>query len=147
MNADGTALLDEGIEIYRGPVAEGPKLFKYSGWSYISLPEGGVGNGGQTVLRSRAIRGPYERREVLPAGSPHQGALVELANGDVWLRGTVSGASARLLYSFDGQAFVDTGTSVALRFATWKGARVAVFSYGPSRGFVDADYVHYTLTQ
>jgi beta-xylosidase len=84
MSPDGTQLLDEGVEIYRGPVAEGPKLFKRHGWYYISLPEGGVSGGGQTVLRARSIYGPYERREVLPSGSPHQGALVELANGDWW---------------------------------------------------------------
>src|SRR5262245_3933425 len=66
MSADGAQLLDEGVEIYRGPVAEGPKLFKRNGWYYISLPEGGVERGGQTVLRSRDLRGPYERRIVLP---------------------------------------------------------------------------------
>ena len=31
MSPDGTRLLDDGVEIYRGPVAEGPKLFKRSG--------------------------------------------------------------------------------------------------------------------
>lgn len=84
MSPDGTRLLDDGVEIYRGPTAEGPKLFKRNGWYYICLPEGGVSTGGQTVLRSINIYGPYERRLVLPYGSPHQGALVELANGDWW---------------------------------------------------------------
>jgi beta-xylosidase len=84
MSPDGTRLLDDGAEIYRGPTAEGPKLFKRNGWYYISLPEGGVSTGGQTVLRSTNIYGPYERRSVLPYGSPHQGAVVELANGDWW---------------------------------------------------------------
>jgi len=87
MSADGSQLLDEGVEIYRGPVAEGPKLFKRNGWYYISLPEGSVERGGQTVLRSRMIDGPYERRVVLPDGSPHQGGLVELANGESWFIG------------------------------------------------------------
>jgi beta-xylosidase len=318
MSPDGSALLDDGVEIYRGPVAEGPKLFKRNGCYYISLPEGGVEKGGQTVLRSRNIRGPYERREVLPPGSPHQGALVELANGDwwflafqssghlgrvthlmpvmwgedgwpvfgdhgrtverwakprvapvsparqpersddfagaalaprwqwnhnpvdaawslaerpgwlrlkalpaadpatarntltqklwstagvidvkldlramadgqragfafmsgavfdwvgvaqhgsirriewaggegpevvggdLWLRGTYTGATARLLYSFDGTTYADTGASVALKFGKWKGARVAVFCFGPSPGNVDVDYIHYSLTE
>jgi beta-xylosidase len=84
MSSDGAQLLDDGVEIYRGPVAEGPKLFKRDGWYYISLPEGGVEAGGQTVLRSRSITGPYERKEVLPYGSPHQGAIVDLDSGESW---------------------------------------------------------------
>jgi beta-xylosidase len=87
MSADGTQLLDDGVEIYRGPVAEGPKLFKRHGWYYVSLPEGGVEKGGQTVLRSRALYGPYERRQVLPDGSPHQGGIVDLASGESWFIG------------------------------------------------------------
>jgi beta-xylosidase len=84
MSPDGTKLLDDGVEIYRGPTAEGPKLFKRNGWYYISFPEGGVSTGGQSMLRSTNIYGPYEHRQVLPYGKPHQGALVELANGDWW---------------------------------------------------------------
>ncbi len=318
MSPDGTRLLDDGVEIYRGPVAEGPKLFKHQGWYYISLPEGGVEKGGQTVLRSRDIHGPYERREVLPDGSPHQGALVELANGhwwfvafkstgflgrvthllpvtwgpddwpvfgdhgqpvahwakpdvghaypirhprrsddfdgpelaplwqwnhnpvdaawslnarpgwlrltalpadnlarayntlteelwgetgtidvkldtramadgqeagfafmsgdrfswvgvaqtdgerrvvwtggegpplagdEIWLRGTYVGPKARLFYSRDGRTFVDTEVDATLKFAKWKGARPAVYCYGPNGGSVDVDYVHYELRE
>ncbi len=84
LSPDGTKLLDDGVEIYHGPTAEGPKMFKRHGWYYISLPEGGVSQGGQTVIRSKDIYGPYEKHAVLPYGSPHQGALVELANGDWW---------------------------------------------------------------
>lgn len=87
MSADGARLLDDGVEIYRGPVSEGPKLFKRDGWYYISLPEGGVERGGQTMLRARSIRGPYERRVVVPDGGPHQGALVDLAGGETWFVG------------------------------------------------------------
>jgi len=94
MAADGSQLLDDGVEIYRGPVAEGPKLFKRRGWYYISLPEGGVGTGGQTVLRSRELHGPYERKQVLVDGSPHQGALVELPNGETWFLGFKSTAQS-----------------------------------------------------
>src|SRR5262249_19044506 len=57
------------------------------GWYYVSLPEGGVEKGGQTILRSRALYGPYERRQVLPDGSPHQGGLVDLASGGSWVIG------------------------------------------------------------
>jgi beta-glucosidase len=87
MSPDGRRLLDDGVEIYRGRVAEGPKLFKRRGEYYISLPEGGVETGGQTVLRAKSLYGPWERREVLVPGSPHQGGLVELPNGESWFLG------------------------------------------------------------
>lgn len=92
MSPDGTRLLDEGVEIYRGPVAEGPKLFRRNGWYYISLPEGGVDKGGQTILRSRELYGPYERRQVLADGSPHQGGIVELDDHRAWFIGFKSAA-------------------------------------------------------
>jgi len=87
MSPDGRSLLDEGVEIYRGPVAEGPKLFKRGGRYYISLPEGGVERGGQTILRATSLYGPWERRVVLPDGSPHQCGLVDLPNGESWFLG------------------------------------------------------------
>jgi beta-xylosidase len=87
MSSDGTQLLDDGVEIYRGPTAEGPKLIRRRGFYYIFLPEGGVATGWQTVLRSKNIYGPYERRIVLPPGSPHQGGVVELASGESWFVG------------------------------------------------------------
>lgn len=316
MSPDGTRLLDDGVEIYHGPTAEGPKLFKWNGWYYISLPEGGVSTGGQTVLRSTNIYGPYERRVVLPYGSPHQGALVELPNGDwwflcfkssgflgritylmpvtwgedgwpvfgdhghsveqwkkpnvgksypiqhpkrsddfnapllspiwqwnhnpvndswsltaspgwlrlkalpatspaaarnslteklwgqdgtidikfdvsamaegqyagfafmsgdvfdrvgviqtngvrrvawnngtgpipdgkyVWFRGAYHGKDARLFYSLDGEHYIDTGLAVELKFAKWKGARLALFCFGPNGGSVDVDFLKYSL--
>ena len=89
MSSDGRELLDEGVTVYEGPVAEGPKMFKKDGWYYISIPEGGVGEGWQTMLRSRDIYGPYESRRVLEQGSteingPHQGSLVETPEGEWW---------------------------------------------------------------
>ncbi|HEY0944560.1 MAG TPA: glycoside hydrolase 43 family protein [Opitutaceae bacterium] len=121
MSADGTRLLDDGVEIYRGPVAEGPKFYKRNGWYYLSLPEGGVEKGGQTILRARNIYGPYERREVLPPGSPHQGGLVELDNGEAWFIGFKStghfGRVAHLLPvtwgADDWPVFGDQGEPVA----------------------------------
>lgn len=99
LSADGTQLLDDGVEIYRGPVAEGPKLFKRRGWYYISLPEGGVGEGGQSILRARSVQGPYERRLAFPNGSPHQGGLVELDSGEAWFIGfKSSGALGRVCF-------------------------------------------------
>jgi beta-xylosidase len=87
MNPEGTKLLDEGKEIHRGSGTEGPKMFKRNGYYYISSPEHGVSDGCQVVLRSKNIYGPYERREVLPDGSPHQGGLVELKSGESWFIG------------------------------------------------------------
>lgn len=89
MSEDGKELLDEGTVIYEGDVAEGPKMHKFDGKYYISLPEGGVRGGWQTVLRSDSIYGPYERKVVLETGStdingPHQGAIVDTPDGKWW---------------------------------------------------------------
>ena len=89
MSADGRTLLDDGVTVYTGPVAEGTKWMKRDGWYYLIIPEGGVGTGWQTVLRSRNIYGPYEKRVVLEQGStqvngPHQGALVDTPDGQWW---------------------------------------------------------------
>ena len=89
MSPDGKQLLDEGVTVYEGPIAEGTKFMKRNGWYYLIIPEGGVGTGWQTVLRSRNIYGPYERKIVLEQGStqingPHQGALVEAIDGSWW---------------------------------------------------------------
>ena len=89
MTADGKKLLDDGITVYTGPVAEGTKFLKRNGYYYLIIPEGGVGTGWQTVLRSRSIYGPYEKRIVLEQGStsingPHQGALVDAPECTWW---------------------------------------------------------------
>ena len=89
MSADGKQLLDDGVTVYEGPVAEGTKFLKRNGWYYLVIPEGGVGQGWQTVLRAKNIYGPYERKIVLEKGStkingPHQGALVDTPDGDWW---------------------------------------------------------------
>lgn len=89
MSVDGKQLLDEGVTVYTGPVAEGTKFLKKDGYYYLIIPEGGVGQGWQTVLRSRNIYGPYEKKVVLEQGSthingPHQGALVDTPDGNWW---------------------------------------------------------------
>lgn len=89
MSADGTKLLDTGTVVYRGPTSEGTKIYKRNGYYYIIIPEGGVGKGYETVLRSKSIYGPYERKVVLEQGStkvngPHQGGWVELDAGESW---------------------------------------------------------------
>ena len=89
MSADGKELLDDGVTVYTGPVAEGTKWLKRDGYYYLIIPEGGVGGGWQTVLRSKNIYGPYEKRVVLERGStkingPHQGALVDTPEGEWW---------------------------------------------------------------
>lgn len=87
MSSDGTRLLDDGCTVYTGPVAEGTKIHKRDGYYYLSIPEGGVQTGWQTVLRSKNIYGPYEKRVVLEQGTtaingPHQGAMVDTPDGE-----------------------------------------------------------------
>ena len=89
MSPDGTKLLDEGRTVYTGPVAEGTKIHKFGEYYYLSIPEGGVATGWQTVLRSKNIYGPYEKKIVLEQGmtdinGPHQGAMVDTPEGEWW---------------------------------------------------------------
>jgi beta-xylosidase len=89
LSADGTKLLDDGKTVYESPVAEGTKIYKRNGYYYIIIPEGGVGTGYETALRSKDIYGPYERKIVLEKGTtnvngPHQGGLVDLDSGESW---------------------------------------------------------------
>ena len=111
MSADGKTLLDDGPKVYEGPTAEGTKLFKKDGWYYLSIPEGGVSTGWQTVMRSKDIYGPYEQKRVLEMGStrvngPHQGALVDTPEGEWWF------------YHF--QSTEPQGRVVHLQPVTWK---------------------------
>ena len=89
MSKDGRELLDDGAVVYTGPGAEGVKFHKINGYYYISIPEGGVSGGWQTVLRSKNIYGPYEKRVVLQQGAtdingPHQGAFIDTPDGEWW---------------------------------------------------------------
>lgn len=89
MSEDGRRLLDDGIIVYVGKIAEGTKIYKRNGYYYLVIPEGGVETGWQTVLRSATLYGPYERRVTLRQGAtkvngPHQGSLVELESGETW---------------------------------------------------------------
>ena len=89
MSEDGKELLDDGVTVYEGPVAEGTKFLKLNGYYYLSIPEGGVGTGWQTILRSKDIYGPYESKKVLEMGvsginGPHQGAIVDTPYGEWW---------------------------------------------------------------
>jgi beta-xylosidase len=93
MAPDGSRLLGEGRIVFnkpdRHPTLEGPKFLKKDGWYYILAPAGGVETGWQVALRSRKIYGPYRDKVVLEQGGtsingPHQGALVDLPNGEWW---------------------------------------------------------------
>ena len=89
MSSDGKHLLDSGRTVYRGPVSEGTKIYKRNGYYYVIIPEGGVGRGYETALRSKDIYGPYERKIVLEQGKtdingPHQGGIVDLDSGESW---------------------------------------------------------------
>lgn len=93
LNEEGTKVIGAGRIVYDGhvldPTIEGPKLHKKSGFYYIFAPAGGVATGWQTVLRSKNIYGPYERKVVMDQGStpingPHQGAWVDTQIGEDW---------------------------------------------------------------
>ena len=93
MNAAGTKIIGDAKTVYDGheldPTIEGPKLYKRNGWYYIFAPAGGVKTGWQTVLRSKQIYGPYERKVVMDQGGslvngPHQGAWINTSMGEDW---------------------------------------------------------------
>ncbi len=93
LNKEGTNIVNEGSIVYDGhvddPTIEGPKLYKQNGFYYIFAPAGGVSTGWQTVLRSKNIYGPYERRVVMNQGGtdingPHQGAWIKDKNQKDW---------------------------------------------------------------
>lgn len=93
MTPDGTAAIGESRIVFDGhnvhPTIEGTKFHKRNGYYYILAPGGGVSTGWQVVMRSKSPWGPYEDRVVLAQGDtdingPHQGAWVDLANGDSW---------------------------------------------------------------
>ncbi|NBW37771.1 MAG: glycoside hydrolase [Cytophagia bacterium] len=93
LNAEGTKVINEGKLVYDGheldPTIEGPKFYKRNRYYYIFAPAGGVSTGWQTVLRSKHVYGPYERKVVLDQGNttvngPHQGAWVTTENNEDW---------------------------------------------------------------
>lgn len=93
MNGEGTQANTDDRLVYDGhvddPTIEGPKVYKRNGYYYIFAPAGGVPTGWQTVLRSKDIFGPYERRTVMDQGKtkvngPHQGAWVQTSTGEDW---------------------------------------------------------------
>lgn len=93
LNATADKVVSGGVLVYDGhavdPTIEGPKFYKRNGYYYIFAPAGGVSTGWQTVLRSKAVYGPYERRIVMQQGKtsingPHQGAWVHTAMNEDW---------------------------------------------------------------
>jgi len=93
MNKEGTKIMGDGVMVYDGhendPTIEGPKFYKRNGYYYIFAPAGGVSTGWQTILRSKNVYGPYERKVVLDQGTtsingPHQGAWVTTQTGEDW---------------------------------------------------------------
>ncbi|MEF3101875.1 family 43 glycosylhydrolase [Raoultella terrigena] len=93
MAPDASCLLDKGRIIFDGspshPTLEGPKLYKRNNEYWIFAPAGGVKRGWQTVLKASSLYGPWQARDILrqgdsPINGPHQGAWVELENGENW---------------------------------------------------------------
>jgi len=93
MNSEATLATNDDVIIIDGhegeSTIEGPKLYKRNGFYYVFAPAGGVPTGWQTVLRSKNIYGPYEKRKVMDQGKssingPHQGAWVQTQTGEDW---------------------------------------------------------------
>jgi len=93
MNAEGTKTTGSGKIVFDGhedhPTVEGTKFYKRNGYYYLFAPAGGVSTGWQLILRSKDPYGPYEEHISLEQGDtdingPHQGAWVELENGENW---------------------------------------------------------------
>jgi len=93
MNKEGTKIISDGVMVYDGhekdPTIEGPKFYKRNGYYYIFAPGGGVSTGWQTILRSKNVYGPYERKVAIDQGTtsingPHQGAWVTTQTGEDW---------------------------------------------------------------
>ncbi|PWT75640.1 MAG: beta-xylosidase [Bacteroidetes bacterium] len=68
---------------------EGTHMYKINGYYYLYCTYGGL-DGIQVALRSKNIYGPYEQKVVIRDTTRginfgiHQGALIELPNGDWW---------------------------------------------------------------
>lgn len=93
LSTDASKVLDAGVIVYDGhekdPTIEGPKIYKRNKFYYLFAPAGGVSTGWQTVLRSKNIYGPYERKVVMDQGTttingPHQGAWINTITGEDW---------------------------------------------------------------
>nr|WP_288836361.1 glycoside hydrolase 43 family protein [uncultured Flavobacterium sp.] len=93
MNPEGTVANDDAVMVLDGHLdeatVEGPKFYKRNGYYYIFAPAGGVPTGWQTVMRSKNVFGPYEKRKVIdqgktPINGPHQGAWVDTQTGEDW---------------------------------------------------------------
>lgn len=93
MNTEGTLANNDDVMIIDGhadeTTIEGPKFYKQNGFYYVFAPAGGVATGWQTVLKSKSIYGPYEKRRVIDQGSstvngPHQGTWIQTQTGEDW---------------------------------------------------------------
>jgi len=93
MNIDGLSANNDDVMLIDGHIdeqtIEGPKFYKRNGYYYIFAPAGGVATGWQTVMRSKNVYGPYEKRKVMDQGKstvngPHQGAWVQTQTSEDW---------------------------------------------------------------
>jgi beta-xylosidase len=72
------------------------------------------------------------------------GTGATIPNKEIDLRGTYQNDRAQLLFSLDGKTFQDSHQSIHLKFACWKGARPAIFCFGPGNGWADFDFFRYS---
>lgn len=76
----------------------------------------------------------------------HKGA--SLTSDDVWLRSIWSNTgTSRFYYSLDGQTFQQLGPAYPLKWQSYRGDRIVLFTFNDLQqaGFVDIDYLHYTI--
>jgi len=93
MNPEGTVANYDEVMVIDGHdgegTIEGPKFYKRNNYYYIFAPAGGVSTGWQTILRSKNVFGPYEKKKVLEQGKtkingPHQGSWIQTQTGEDW---------------------------------------------------------------
>ncbi len=70
MSPDGRQLLDEGLTVYTGPVAEGTKFLKRKGYYYLIIPGGWAGLADLSTCekRLRTIRTAHRTRTRVDLG-------------------------------------------------------------------------------
>ncbi|MEN7551962.1 glycoside hydrolase 43 family protein, partial [Rapidithrix thailandica] len=84
---DYLSVSGKSVKVIEGEPVEGSHMYKINGKYYIFSPSAGTGS--QICFRSDNIYGPYEKKVVMhdqrnTQWGIHQGALVQLKNGDWW---------------------------------------------------------------
>lgn len=97
LTGERTTILEEGA-LHGANNAESPHVYKYKGWYYLMIAEGGTGeNHAVTIFKSKNLRGPYEgnrKNPILthrmlgndyPIQCTGHADLVETQKGEWWM--------------------------------------------------------------